>query len=135
MNETKYQQKYKADYTGAFAEAFFIANLLFIGVFYSFLWILYLVKYKDASQVSKNHIKQTLVASSITTLIVVILNIAILMTAGYASLPALIAAEVYLMFIVPLFLVLGILGFTRAVNEKDFKFPLIGKLFGIKTQK
>jgi len=134
MDEKKFKQKYQVDHTGTIAEALFIANLLFIGVFYIVLWGLFFLSYKSATQVSRNHLKQTLVASSLSTLIVVILNIFIVSTAGYASATALISAEVYLMLVVPLFMVVGIMGFTKAVNEKDFKFPIIGKLLGIQVQ-
>ena len=115
------------DHTGTVAEAFFIANLLFVGIFYVFLWGLYFLAYKNATPISKHHLKQTLVAGGITTLIVIWLNIIILLTTGYASATALILAEAYLMLIVPLFMIVGILGFTKAVQGLDFTFPLIGK--------
>lgn len=134
MDDKVFKQKYQVDHTGTVAEALFIANLLFIGVFYIVLWGLFFLSYKNASQVSKNHLKQTLAASSLSTLIVVALNIFIVSTAGYASATALISAEVYLMLVVPLFMVVGIMGFTKAVNEKDFMFPVIGKLLGIQIQ-
>ena len=123
-----------ADHTGTIAEAFYIANLLFIGIFYIFLWGLYFLAYKKASDVSKNHLKQTLFAASLSTLIVILLNIFVVLTAGYASATALIVAEVYLMVVVPVFMLFGILGFTKAVNEKDYKFPIIGNLLGINPQ-
>ena len=133
MNDQKYNDKFTHDYKGAFAEAFFIANLLFVGIFYIVLWGFYLLAYKNASQVSKNHIKQALWASTITTTIALALVVIAFMTTGFASVQALIMAEVYLMVIVPLFMILGILGFTKAINERDFKFPIIGSLLGIKT--
>ncbi len=131
MNDQNYQEKYRHDYTGAVAEAFFMANLLFIGVFYLILWAFYFLAYKNASKISKNHIKQALLTSTITTLIAGILAVIAYTTTGFASVQALIMAEVYLMVIVPLFMVLGIFGFTKAINEKNFKFPLIGKLLGV----
>lgn len=134
MNDNDFKQKYQVDHTGTVAEALFLANLLFIGIFYIILWGLFFLSYKSATQVSKNHLKQTLTASTLSTLIVVALNIFIVSTAGYASATALISAEVYLMLVVPLFMIVGILGFTKAVNEKDFMFPIIGKLLGIKIQ-
>ena len=115
------------DHTGTVAEAFFIANLLFVGIFYVFLWGLYFLAYKNATPISKHHLKQTLVASSISTSIVILLNIIILLTTGYASATALILAEAYLMLVVPLFMIVGILGFTKAVQGLDFTFPLIGR--------
>ena len=131
MNNQDFSQKDKTDHSGAFAEAFFIANLLFIGIFYIILWGFYFVAYKKASQVSKNHIKQTLWASTLSTAIAIALMLIALLTTGFASVQALIMAEVYLMLVVPLFMILGILGFTKAVNGNNFKFPIIGNLLGV----
>ncbi len=125
------EHKKTADYLGAVAAALFMANLLFIGIFYLILWGFYLIAYKNASQVSKNHIKQALVTATISTLIALALNILVITTTGYASATALIIAETYLMLIVPLFMIVGILAFIKAVNEKDFQYPIIGKLLGI----
>jgi len=116
------------DHTAAYAEAFFIANLLFIGVFYLALWVLYFLRYKQTSAAGRNHLKQALIASTISTLIVVALNIFVLLTSGYASATALICAEVYLMMIVPLFLIFGIQGFIKAINDQTYKYPVIGGL-------
>ncbi len=127
MNENEFQQKYGTDHTGAYAEAFLILNLLFIGIFYLALWVLYLLKYEKVSSVSKNHLRQTLVVSSISTLIVAVLNIFILLSSGYASATALIVAEIYLMLIVPLFMIFGIQGFIKAVNDKIYNYPFIHK--------
>lgn len=123
--------KMKSDNTAAFAEAFFIANLLFIGTFYLALWGLYFLTYKKTTQVNRNHLIQALVASSLSILIVIVLNIGLLLTVGYASATALITAEVYLMVIVPLFLFVGIIGFVKAINHKDYCYPVIGKYLAI----
>lgn len=116
------------DHTAAFAEAFFIANLLFVGLFYIALWVLYLMRYKTASVVTKHHLKQTLIASSISTAIFAAINVFILLGSGYASLPALVSLEVYFMLVAPVFLIFGILGFVKAINNKEFTFPLISRL-------
>lgn len=128
------EDKKVADHTGTIAVAFYIANLLFVGIFYVFLWGLYFLAYKKASDVSKNHLKQALFAASLSTAIVILLNIFVVFTAGYASATALIVAEVYLMVVVPVFMLFGILAFTKAVNEKDYKFPIIGNLLGINPE-
>lgn len=128
------EDKKVADHTGTIAVALYIANLLFVGIFYVFLWGLYFLAYKKASDVSKNHLKQALFAASLSTAIVILLNIFVVLTAGYASATALIVAEVYLMVVVPVFMLFGILAFTKAVNEKDYKFPIIGNLLGINPE-
>jgi len=116
------------DNTAAFSEAFFIANLLFVGVFYIALWGLYFLRYRGTSTVAKKHLSQTLIASSLSTIIFLSINVLILLTDGYASLTALFSLEVYFMLVVPAFLVAGIMGFTQAIKGLDFHYPLIAQL-------
>ncbi|NQY27708.1 MAG: hypothetical protein HRT92_11115 [Piscirickettsiaceae bacterium] len=116
------------DHIGSFAQAFFIGNLLFVGVFYLALWGLYLFKYKRASTISQHHIKQSLLASTITTSIFAVINIVIIQTDGYASLTALLSLEIYFMFVIPLCLAAGLFAFAKAVQGTNFTYPLIGKL-------
>ncbi len=118
----------KNDHTGSFAQAFFIANLLFVGVFYLALWLLCFIKYKQASTISQQHIKQSLFASTLTSSIFAGINIMIIQTDGYASLTALLSLEFYFMLVVPLCLAAGLFAFSRAVQGLDFTYPLIGKL-------
>ena len=115
------------DHTAAYAEAFFIGNLLFVGVFYLALWVLYFLRYKKASAITRRHLKQTLIGSSISTTIFISINIYIMLTSGYASVTALFSLEFYFMLLLPLFLVVGIMGFTRAIKGVDFSYPLIGR--------
>ena len=120
----RYEEK---DHSAAFAEAFFMANLLFVGIFYIALWVLYKKKYLTADSVTQSHLKQALMAASISTLIFALINVIIVLTDGYASLTGLIGLEVYYMLIVPVFLLAGIFAFTKAVNHLDFSYPLISR--------
>lgn len=122
------------DNTAAFAEAFFIANLLFVGIFYLALWVLYFLRYQQTSIIAQTHLTQCLMASSISTAIFVAINSYIVVTTGYASLNALFSLEVYYMLVVPLFLILGIIGFTNAIKGISFNYPLIGGLLRISNQ-
>lgn len=124
--------KYKPnDHTAAFAEAFFIANLLFVGVFYLALWVLFFLRYKKTTPMAQNHLKQALVASSFTTFIFIDINIIILLTTGYASVISLVLLETYFMLFVPLSLVIGILAFSKAVTNRNFRYPLIARMLKI----
>lgn len=116
------------DHTAAFAEAFFIANLLFVGVFYLALWVLYFLRYQHTSALGKAHLSQALMASSLSTMIFIVINIFILVTSNYSSLTALFSLEIYFMLIVPLFLIAGIIAFTQAIKGLVFSYPLIGQL-------
>ncbi len=122
---TRYQSK---DHSGAFAQAFFIANLLFVGVFYLALWALYLLRYRHATPVNRQHLRQSLVAASLSTALFALINLIIVVTGGYHSVTGLFLLELYFMLIVPLFLVAGILGFTKAIRGDDFTYPLVGAL-------
>lgn len=125
----RYEEK---DHSAAFAEAFFMANLLFVGIFYIALWILYIKRYSTADAITQSHLKQALIAASLSTLIFALINVAIVLTDGYASLIGLIGLEVYYMLIVPVFLLAGIFAFTKAVNHVDFSYPLINRFIRTK---
>ncbi len=121
------------DHTAAVAEAFFIANLIFVGIFYLALWVLYLRRYKNAAPLTQNHLKQTLFASSISTAIFLIINLIIILSSGYASVTALLSLEVYFMLLAPVFLLAGIIGFSKAVAGKDFRYPLLARQMNLNT--
>ena len=121
------QTKISNDHTAAFAEAFYIGNLLFVGVFYLALWVLYFLRYEKSSTITQRHLKQSLIGSSISTTIFIAINIFIILTSGYASVTALFSLEFYFMLLLPMFLVVGILAFTRAIKGIDFTYPLIGR--------
>lgn len=67
--------------------------------------------------------------SSISTAIFIAINIFIISTSGYASVTALFSLEFYFMLLLPLFLLVGIIGFSRAIKGLDFSYPLIGRMF------
>lgn len=115
------------DHTAAFAEAFYIGNLLFVGFFYLALWVLYFRRFKKTSAIGRHHLKQALLGSSITTSIFILINIIIMLTSGYASLTALLFLELYYMLLLPVFLVIGILAFSKAIKDMDYNYPLIGR--------
>ena len=115
------------DNTAVIAQAFFIGNLLFVGVFYIALWLLYTLRYSTASTFSQQHLRQSLISSSVSTIIFIGINLFIILTDGYASLTGLVCLEVYFMIIVPLFLAVGLMGFIKAIQGKLFIYPFIGK--------
>jgi len=131
MNQETSSKMANEDNIGAIAEAFFMLGLLFVGFGFIALLGLYFLKYKDASQVSKNHLKQTLIAGAISLLIALSFIAFIMLTAGFASATALIIIELYLMIVIPVFMFFGIMGFVKAINHTDYKFPLISKLAGL----
>ena len=121
------------DYTAVYAVAFFMANVLFVvfgGVFYLALWVLYLRHYKNAPPVTRSHLKQALIAASLSTTIFVIINIFIISNGGYIPLSrsAIIAIELYGLVVLPLFMATGVFALFKAIRNEDVRYPLIGRL-------
>lgn len=121
------------DHTAVFAVVFFMANVLFVvfgGVFYLALWALYLRRYKTSSPVTQNHLKQALIAASLSTTIFVIINIYIITTGGYIPLSrsAIIAIELYGLVVLPTFMATGVFALFKAIKQEDFHYPLISRL-------
>ncbi|HGG61059.1 MAG TPA: hypothetical protein ENK26_14265 [Gammaproteobacteria bacterium] len=121
------------DHTAAFAEAFFMANLLFVGVFHLALWVLWLTRRDRVSPIARDHLKQALAGSAFTTLLFLALNIGIMLTTGYHSVGGLLTLEIYYMFIVPLFMLIGILGFKKAITREEYRYPVFARLLNIET--
>jgi len=121
------EMPHHSDHAAAWAEAFYIGNLLFVGLFYLALWILYFLRYKKTSAIGQHHLKQALLASSITTIVFLIINSIILLTGGYFTLSGILLLELYYMILLPVFLIVGILAFTKAIKGVDYYYPLIGR--------
>ncbi len=121
------KQQHSNDHTAAFAEAYYIGNLLFVGFFYLALWLLYFLRFKKTSNIGRHHLKQALLGSSITTTVFIIINTIIILTSGYASLTGLLLLELYYMILLPVFLVIGIIAFSKAIKGVDYNYPLIGR--------
>lgn len=121
------------DHNAEFAIVFFMANLLFVifgGIFYLALWVLYVRRYKNSTPVTQNHLKQALIAASLSTAIFVSINIYIIITGGYIPLSrsAILALELYGLLVLPLFMGMGIFALSKAIRNEDIRYPLIGRL-------
>jgi hypothetical protein len=121
------------DHTAVYAVVFFMANVLFVifgGVFYLALWVLYLRRYKNASLVTRNHLKQALIAASLSTAIFILINIYIMVSGGYIPLSrsAIVAIELYGLVVLPLFMATGVFALFGAIKNEDVRYPLIGRL-------
>ncbi|MEE9447140.1 MAG: hypothetical protein V3V09_04225 [Arenicellales bacterium] len=122
------------DKTALYSAAFYMANLLFVGVFYMALWLLYIFRYSKSDAITQNHLKQALIASTLSTLLFLLINLVILATGGYDNVRALIALEVYFMAIVPVLFFMGILAFIKALAHTDFRYPLISKFIKLNLE-
>ena len=121
------------DHTAVIAVALFMANILFIifgGIFYLALWVLVIRRYNTSSTIVQNHLKQALIAASITSMIFIAINIFILYTGGYVPLSrsAIVVLEMYGLLILPSFMGLGVYALFKAFKNEDVRYPIIGSL-------
>jgi len=121
-----------SDNTAALAVAFYMANVIFVvfgGVFYLALWVLYARRYKNASPVAQSHLKQAVIAASLSSAIFIAINIYIIVNGGYIPLSrsAIVAIELYGLIVIPLFMATGVFALFKAIKKEDFHYPLIGR--------
>ena len=123
----------QTDHTAEIAVALFMANILFIifgGIFYLALWVLVIRRYNKSSTIVQNHLKQALIAASVTSIIFIAINIFILSTGGYVPLSrsSIIVLEMYGLLILPSFMGLGVYALFKAFKKEDVRYPVIGRL-------
>lgn len=123
----------KIDHTATLAVALYMANVLFVvfgGVFYLALWVLYVRRYKTSSPLAQSYLKQALIAASLSTAIFVVINIYIIANGGYIPLSrsAIVAIELYGLVVLPLFMATGVFALFKSIKNERFNFPLINRL-------
>ena len=123
----------KIDHTATLAVVLYMANVLFVvfgGVFYLALWLLYLRRYKTSSPLAQSYLKQALIAASLSTAIFVVINIYIFANGGYIPLSrsAIVAIELYGLVVLPLFMATGVFALFKSIKNERFNFPLINRL-------
>ena len=109
------------------SEGLYLLNLLFpLLPLLGLGWLYSLYRHHETRMV-RIHVRQTFYSAIISTGMFLAANLLILTLGGYFSLHALIIFEVYYIFIVPLFLLPGLVGLTKALSGQVYKFPLIGR--------
>ena len=112
------------------AESLYLLNLMFPLIPLVFMLIMYRRRFGEAAALGRNHLRQSLLAAFISSGLFILANLFILAHGGYRSVAALITFEVYFIAVVPLFVVPGLMALLRAMNEQEFRYPLIGRLIG-----
>lgn len=106
-----------------------LLNLLFPVVVYLFLTVMW-IKYKNSGDhLLHVAINQAWIAATLSTSIFITANILILSFAAYKSTFALIAFEIYYIFVVPIFLIPGLMGLVKSNAHLVYYFPLLGRSF------
>ena len=114
------------------AQSLYILTALIPAIGFIFLTGFYLRHRLGTNSVNQVHLKQTFIAGCLITALFALSNAIIILTGGYHSINTIIVFEVYSMVFVPLFVFPGIFGLVKARSGESYRFPLLGKLIGIK---
>ncbi len=110
-----------------FAEALYLANLLIMPVLsFIILLFLYMKQRTSAPPLALNHLSQTLRASLWAGAMIMLVNIGILLAGGYDSGWTWVVLIIYFTSIHATFVLLGMLGLSKAMAGKPYRFPLLG---------
>ncbi len=111
------------------AHGLMLLNLLFPIVIYLFLTILWMNNRNSQDRLLLVAVNQAWIAASISSLIFILANGLIVTFAVYKSTFALITFEIYFIFIIPIFLIPGLLGLVKSNSNVIYFYPLLGRLF------
>ncbi len=107
------------------AQSLYLANLLLLPGL-SFLALVYLfMKHRtSAPPLAQNHLSETLRASLWAGAMIMLVNLGIFFAGGYDSAWTWVALIIYFTSIHATFVLLGMLGLSRAMAGKCYRFPL-----------
>ncbi len=106
-----------------------LLNLLFPLIIYLFLTVLWLKNRNSQDRLLKVAVNQAWIAATISSLMFILANVLIVTFAVYKSTFALITFEIYFIFVVPIFLIPGLLGLVKSNSNMIYFYPLLGRLY------
>lgn len=111
-----------------------LLNLLFPVVIYLGLTVLWVKNHKTSDPAMYAAVNQAWVAASISTTLFILGHVMILTWAQYKSTFALITFEVYFVFVVPIFLIPGLLGLVKSNAGLIYHYPILGHFFSLEKR-
>lgn len=106
-----------------------LLNLLFPILIYLFLTVFWLKHRQSQDRMMYVAVNQAWVAATISTLLFILANLLIVCFAVYKSTFALITFEIYFIFVVPMFLIPGLLGLVKSNANMIYFYPLLGRFY------
>lgn len=117
----------KARRLAVLAEALYLANLLVLPGL-AFLWLL-LLAYRNrhsAPPLARCHLRQAVVAALWAGGLLLPITVLTVVVGGYQSIGAWTAALLYFTVCHATLVLLGVVGLTKAMAEREWRYPLIG---------
>ncbi len=113
------------------AHGLMLLNLLFPVVIYLLLLLFWLKNRNSENKLLYVAVNQAWLAATLSTALFLVANLLIITLAAYKSTFALIIFEVYFIFIVPIFLIPGLLGLVKSNAHIIYFYPLIGRRYHV----
>jgi uncharacterized Tic20 family protein len=111
------------------AETLYLVNLMLLpGLAFTALLILYVMHYRSAGALARNHLSQTVGVSVLGGSLIVLVGITYWLMGGFGPW-AWVWAVFYFTFIHSSLIFMGVFGFVKASNDQTFIYPVIGRLF------
>lgn len=122
------QQKQDGQDLAVTAEILYLLNLLLLPViaFIGLLFV-YFLYHGKATSLAACHLRQTLSASILAGVMLVLVNILIILLGGYDSASTWIVVILYFTTVHAVLILLGTLGLARAMTGKHFHYPVLGR--------
>ena len=112
----------------AWAEVLYLSNLLIApGLAFLILLWLYFKRSADTPALAVCHLRQTIFASILAAVLLVIASIVILQLGGLNSVTTWIIAILYFLTCHATLVLLGVIGLTKALAGQKYSYPLIGR--------
>lgn len=125
------KQKIPGQELAAWAEILYLSNLLIAPglAFLVMLW-LYFNRSADTPELAVCHLRQTILASILALVLLIVVSLSILQLGGLNSPYAWIIAILYFLTCHATLILLGVIGLTKALAGQEYRFPLLGKFCG-----
>ena len=106
-----------------------LLNLLFPVLMYLPVCLLWRRHRQATDRLVNLAVNQAWLAATASTTLFLLANALIIGLAEYRSTFALITFEMYFIGVIPLFLIPGLLGLVKGLNQQAYRFPLIGRMY------
>lgn len=109
------------------AEALFLINLMLLpGIAFLLLMVLWAIFRQHPDPLVRNHLRQTGWTCIWGGLLLVVISVAIFLLGGFDNPWTWVIGVLYFTFVHSSLILLGVMGLSRAINGRSWRFPVFG---------
>ncbi len=112
------------------AEVLYLCNITLLPVLgFIGLLVIYSRRAESAQPLALHHLRQAIVASIVSGLLLIAVSLLIVLLGGFSSPYTWMLLILYFTAIHSALILFGVFGITRAANDREYFYPLIGRLW------